>query len=103
MERRNDDQSRIRECRGCGADIMIIRTDTVYGRIIVDAEPVWITMDAGGETFVLADGRIVRGWIAGDANDDPDTNFVEAYAPHKANCPNGGKKPRQRRRPSGYR
>lgn len=103
MERRNDAQAVIRKCRGCGADIMIIRTGTVYGRIIVDADPVWIALEPGGEPFVMADGRVVYGRIAGDAYDDPDANLIPAYVPHKSTCPNGGKKSRQRRRPSGYR
>lgn len=91
-------------CRGCGAEILIIKTGTCYGRMIVDAEPVWIKQETGGKSFITADGRILFGRQAGDADDDPDTNFIEAYIPHKGHCPNNGKKPRNRqRRPSGYR
>ena len=38
-----------------------------------------------------------------DADDDPDSNFIEAYIPHRGHCPNNGRAPRNRRRPSGYR
>jgi len=90
-------------CRGCGKEILIIKTGTFYGRVIVEAEPVWIRQATGGDSFLTADGRVVFGTIAGDADDDPDTNFLAVFVPHKGRCPNNGRAPRQRRRPSGYR
>lgn len=91
-------------CRGCGAEILIFKAGGYYGRVTVDAEPVWIRQQSGGESFFTKDGRTVFGIQAGDADDDPDTNFLEVYVPHKGHCPNGGRAPRNRiRRPSGYR
>ena len=101
MARTND---KTRRCRGCGREIRIIKTGTCYKNIVADAEPVWIKLRAGGELFYTMDGRAITGYQAGDADDDPDTNFIEAYTPHKGNCETGGRAPRKRqRRPSGYR
>ena len=101
MARMNDGQKR---CRGCGAEIQIIKTGTVYKNVVVDAEPVWIKQQTGADLFITGDGRPVHGYQAGDADDDPDANFIEAYVPHKGHCPTGGRAPRSRkRRPSGYR
>ena len=91
-------------CRGCGAEILIIKSGGYYGRVTVDAEPLWIRQETGGESFFTMDGRTVFGVQAGDADDDPDANFLEVYRPHKGHCPTGGRAPRNRqRRPSGYR
>ena len=90
-------------CRGCGAEILIIKTGTFYGRVVVEAEPVWIRQESGGDLFFTADGRAVTGGEVGDAMDDPDTEYLFVYIPHKGRCPNNGKAPRNRqRRPSGY-
>jgi len=100
MARSNDGP---RYCRGCGAEILIIKTGGFYGRVTVDAEAVWIKQQSGGKNFFTADGRTVFGYEAGDADDDPDANFILAYIPHKGHCPNNGRAPRKRqRRPSGY-
>lgn len=90
----------VKQCKGCGEDIISIKTG--MGRVDVDAEPVWI-VPGNGSAFYTIDGGILFGAQAGDANDDPDTKFVEAFMPHRWHCPNGGKKPRKRNRPSGYR
>ena len=101
MARTNDGP---RRCRGCGAEILIIKAGGFYGRVTVDAEPVGIRQATGGDSFLPADGRVVFGTIAGDADDDPDANFLPVYIPHKGRCPNNCRKPRNRqRRPSGYR
>lgn len=93
-----------KRCRGCGEEILVFKTGTFYGRVVVEAEPVWIRLETGGESFVTADGRILFGHEAGDADDDPDSNLMMAYVPHKGRCPNNGRAPRARqRRPSGYR
>ena len=92
---------RERVCPGCGKPV--IRIKTTAGRTLVDAEPVWIRMKPGGEAYILPDGRAVFGDQAGDADDDPDANFIEGYIPHLSHCENHGRAPRQRRRPSGYR
>lgn len=93
-------------CRGCGAEVIWIRT--VSGsRMPVDAEPVWVKIEAGGYTFVKQDGSIVFGRKVGDAyeEEDPDTNMIEAHESHFATCPVGGqfrnRKPRTRA--PGYR
>ena len=101
MARRNDDGPRL--CRGCGAEILIIKTGTCYKNVTVDAEPVWVKPMTGGNPFFTADGRGIYGHEAGDADDDPDSNFIEAYIPHRGHCPNNGRAPRKRNRPSGYR
>ena len=102
MARRNSQSPE--PCRGCGVEVFPIDTGTVFKKILVEAEPVWIRPETGGEMFVTIDGRTVHGVQAGDADDDPDTNFLAVYIPHKGRCPNNGRKPRNRqRRPSGYR
>lgn len=100
MARTNDGQ---RRCRGCGAEILIIKAGGYYGRVTVDAEPVWIRQATGGDSFLTADGRVVFGTIAGDADDDPDANFLSVFVPHKGRCQMNGRAPRNRHRPSGYR
>ena len=101
MARTNDG---LKRCRGCGLEILIIKTGTCYKNVVVDAEAVWVKLQTGGALFFTMDGRAVTGYQAGDADDDPDTNFIEAYTPHKGHCPTGGCAPRKRqRRPSGYR
>ena len=92
-----DQTNKVRICRGCGAEIRIMKTETVYKNVMVEAETVWIRLASGGNVFYTADGRPVFGYLAGDADDDPDTNFLEAYIPHLGNCPNNGKAPRKRR------
>lgn len=91
-------------CRGCGAEVIWIRTTAVH-RMPVDAEPVWIRIEAHGYTFVRGDGSIVFGRRIGDAYDEPDSNLIEAYESHFATCPAGGqfrnRKPRTRA--PGYR
>lgn len=85
-------------CRGCGAEIYWVRT--VQGtRTQVDAEPVWVKLKLGGYPFFRLDGSIVNGTKAGDADDDPDSNFIEAHESHFATCPVGGtfRKPRKPR------
>ena len=101
MARRNEDAERI--CRGCGAPVRIIKTGGIYNTVMVEADPVRVIQQTGGESFITEDGRTVFGFQAGDADDDPDSG-VKAYRPHKGRCPNNGRAPRSRqRRPSGYR
>lgn len=87
-------------CPGCGAEVLKIKTPTVYGKVIVDAEPVWIRLLYGGNMYVLADGEVVFGlnWKGMALEDDPDSNLVQAYRPHRGHCPTGGRAPRIRRR-----
>ena len=97
-------QMQSKPCRGCGVQVIILDTATVFKKVMVEAEPVWVKLMTGGELFYTPDGRGIYGQIAGDADDDPDSNFVEAYILHRGRCPHGGKAPRKRqRRPSGYR
>ena len=93
-------------CRGCGAEILWIRTTANRRKMPVDAEPVAVLLNGAGNTFVKLDGTIVTGRRIGDAwDDDPDANVVEAYESHFATCPEGGKfRNRQpRTRAPGYR
>jgi len=88
-------------CRGCGEEIIWMQT-AAGNRMPVDAEPVWIRLRSGGNTFVRKDGSIVFGEKVGDAydDDDPDTNLMEVFESHFATCPVGGqfrnRKPRTR-------
>ena len=77
--------NRTTACRGCGKEIAFIKTEK--GKSMpVDPEPVWIRMEAGGNPFMRADGTYVYGHKAGDADDDPDSNLIEAYISHFATC-----------------
>lgn len=94
-------------CKGCGAEIIWIKT-SAGKKMPIDAEPVWIKLEHGGDTFVRRDGTMVFGKKIGDAYDneeDPDTNLIEAHESHFATCPKGGKfRNRQpRNRAPGYR
>ena len=93
-------------CRGCNAEVIWIRTAMNRRKTPVDAEPVQVLMETGGDTFIRKDGTIVIGRKIGDAwDDDPDANVVECYESHFATCPVGGqfrnRKPRTRA--PGYR
>lgn len=91
-------------CRGCGKEVLILKTGGIYKNVMVEAEPIWIRQQTGGGSFFTADGRTVFGYEVGDAMDDPDTECLLVYIPHRGRCPHGGKAPRNRqRRPSGYR
>ena len=93
-------------CAGCGAEIEWIRTAASRRKMPVDAEPVWILIGGGTDSFVTADGKIIHGRRIGDAwDDDPDANAVQAYISHFATCPVGGqfRNRAQRTRAPGYR
>ena len=93
-----------KRCRGCNAEILVVKTGGFYGNVQAEADPTWIRQETGGNIFFTADGRAVFGYEVGDAEDDPDTNLLAVYIPHKGRCPNNGRKPRNRQhRPSGYR
>ena len=79
-------------CRGCGAEVIWIRTAANRRKTPADAEPVWVLQCSGGDTFLRKDGTIVFGRKIGDAYDDPDpdANVIEAYESHFATCPVGG-------------
>lgn len=93
-------------CRGCGAEVIWIRTAAGF-RMPVDAEPVWIKIEPGGNTFIREDGSFVFGRRIGDAyeEEDPDTELIEAHESHFATCPVGGqfKNRKPRTRAPGYR
>ena len=71
-------------CRACGAPIRFIKTKQ-FKTTPVDADPVWIR-PGEGFTYILADGRTIQGQLAGDADDDPNSNLMEAYISHFATC-----------------
>lgn len=93
-------------CRGCGAPVIWVRT-SAGKKMPIDAEPVWVKMETGGDTFIRADGSFVFGRKVGDAyeDDDPDSNLIEAHESHFATCPQAGQfRNRQpRRRAPGFR
>ena len=93
-------------CRGCGAEVIWVKTILNRKKMPIDAEPVWVLPGSSGHTFILEDGRCVIGRKVGDAwDDDPDANVIEAHESHFATCPVGGqfrnRKPRTRA--PGYR
>ena len=93
-------------CSGCGAEVIWIKTKANRRKMPVDAEPVWVLQQAGGDTCLLKDGGVFFGRKIGDAwDDDPDANVVQVYESHFATCPVGGqfRNRNQRTRPSGYR
>lgn len=94
-------------CRGCGAEVIWIRMQLTRRKMPVDAEPVWIRLEGGGNTFIRLDGTTVTGRKIGDAYDDedPDSNLLECYESHFSTCPVGGQfRNRQpRTRAPGYR
>lgn len=75
---------RTEKCRKCGREICFIKT-RAFRTVPVDAEPVWVR-PGDGYAFILPDGRTIQGQIAGDADDDPDSNLMEAYISHFATC-----------------
>ena len=87
----------IAKCRGCGADIIWIKLRGSGKKMSIDAETHWIRLDYHGHPFFRIDGEEIFGEIAGDADDDPDSNFVEAHESHFATCPQGGKFRKQRK------
>ena len=96
----------ISRCRGCGAEVIWIRTAASRRKTPADAEPVWILPESGGNTFLQKDGSVILGRKIGDAwDDDPDANVIEAYESHFSTCPVGGQfRNRQpRTRAPGYR
>lgn len=84
-------------CVACGAEIEFIKTKA-RKTVPVNAEPAWVKLEHGGGTFIRKDGDFVFGVLIGDADDDPDSNCIEAYIPHRGVCPLGGRKPRARSR-----
>ena len=93
------------QCRGCGAEVIWVRTTVSNRKMPIDAEPVWVKIESGGKPFILEDGRCVTGRKVGDAYDEPGAEVVEAHESHFATCPVGGqfrnRKPRTRA--PGYR
>lgn len=90
------------QCRYCGAPIRRIKARN-RKTVPVDAEEIWIRLDPRGETYLTEDGTFVWGAPAGDADDDPDSNLIRAFEPHKGQCPGGGggrrRKSERKRRP----
>ena len=96
----------LNKCRGCGAEVIWIRTAANRRKTPVDVEPVWVLQQAGGDTFLQKDGGVIFGRKIGDAwDDDPDANVIECYESHFATCQVGGQfRNRQpRTRAPGYR
>ena len=94
------------KCRGCGAEVIWVKTIVNRKKMPIDAEPVWVLLDSNGKKFIRKDGTMVKGRKIGDAwDDDPDANVIEAHESHFATCPVGGQfRNRQpRTRAPGYR
>lgn len=93
-------------CKACGAEVIWIRMRISGKKMPADAEPVWVLLSAGTDSFVQLDGTMIIGRKVGDAwDDDPDANVVEAYESHFATCPVGGqfRERKARNRAPGYR
>lgn len=87
---------KLEPCHGCGEMVAFIKC-TDRRTHTVDPEPVYIRQDAHGKSFITREGGFVFGEIVGDAydDDDPDTNLIQCFEPHKGKCPNGGRKRRR--------
>jgi hypothetical protein len=88
----------LNQCQGCGAEVIWTRTKSTGQKIPLDAEPVWIRLDRGGHIYLQKDGTVLRGYEAGDADDDPDSNLIEAHRSHFATCPVGANFRKRRNR-----
>lgn len=75
---------RTTRCRACGKEIGFIKTKA-YKTTPVDADPV-LVKPGPGFTYILPNGATIQGQLAGDGDDDPDSNFVQAYVSHFATC-----------------
>ena len=76
------------KCKGCGAEVIWVKTIENRRKMPIDAEPVWVLPEPGGNTFILESGQFVTGRKIGDAwDDDPDANVIEAHESHFATCP----------------
>ena len=99
-------QKALTQCRACGAEIFFIKTAS-FKTVPVNADPVYVHQQSGGKPYIRIDGSTVIGFIAGDAEDDPDANLIQAYESHFATCQAADefrkKRKRERTRPSGYR
>lgn len=70
----------VKKCRFCGKEIAII-TWGVYRKVVVDAEPLWVLPEDGGEEFVRIDGSKMRGRTAlAEEQGEP------AYRIHRMSC-----------------
>ena len=97
---------KVEPCHGCGEMVTYIKCKNRH-TVTVDTEPVHIRLTKKTEIiwgeeirpreFITIDGGIVYGVIVGDAydDDDPDTNLIQCFEPHKWKCPNGGRKRRR--------
>ena len=74
------------KCKGCGAEIMWIRTKGAQKAMPVDCPGrYYYRSGAGSQTFVTADGEVMRGNLTG--NEDG----IMGYRSHFATCPQAGK------------
>lgn len=84
------------KCRGCGADIMFIKTRN--GKTMpVDAQSMYFVPDLNGKAlYVLPDGTVAHG-VPGTP-EDPDRHI--GYISHFATCPaaDSFRKPRKKDR-----
>lgn len=74
-------------CRGCGKEIMFIKTEK--GKTMpVDPKPVYFIPDErGSETYVMPGGKIERGREANIADGDSSIGYIS----HFSTCPNADK------------
>ena len=86
------------ECKACKAPIKFIKLAIDGTWIPLDVDPVGVRKKAGGNSYILPDGRMVFGEQVGDACDEP--GILSAYISHFATCPYAGRfrKPRKRDR-----
>ena len=73
----------IRTCRKCGRQISIIKWG-FYHTAVVDAFPVMVRADAGGEDYVRADGSKVKAVEL--PYDSTDEQGEPAFRMHRKSC-----------------
>ena len=73
------------KCRGCGKDILFIKT--AAGKSIpVDTEPIQFIPEEAYDKFVMMDGTVQRGQ-AHDGDELDAERFMIGYRSHFATCP----------------
>ena len=71
----------VQKCRKCGRPVCVI-TWGVYRKVLVDAAPVMVVPDLGGDVYVRIDGSKL---IAREADYEV-VDYEPAYRPHKGTC-----------------
>ena len=75
-------KDQIRRCRKCGKPVSVI-TWGVYRKVLVDADPVWVSPDKEGREYVRVDGSKVCGI---EVNMQSPVKSEPAYKQHRWTC-----------------